>query len=366
MPAYRREWKDRQVIIPAAIVEIRDKLQKAMDSYDFTHVERISLQDLKRAKIYIEKPSPLYSFLTELIGEREDDTRFENQLDQIVFISCGQRTQEEKRLGQQIGQLVRNLTPFKPYFAENQASLEGLTSHIFNALRRAAGFIAVLHRRGFVSLEATGEGPALTRASVWVEQEIAIAAFLRQSMGIPIEVMGFIEKGIALEGVRQYVLMNPIEFERNDEVLLRLQETLPSWSQSTMPQSSLRVMIDQIPWNRNWQGYRYDKLRVAVKNDGGEPIGNYFVEIECPKKLLEPSTTYNWLEKERTTEEIAFFRIVANDTRRGGPPTIYPNDSKVVFELEFLHPGAGASQIKIIGRVSAPNQQPVSIEQQLS
>ena len=35
---------------------------------------------------------------------------------QIVFISCGQRTDEEKRLGHQIQELVRELTPFGAVF----------------------------------------------------------------------------------------------------------------------------------------------------------------------------------------------------------------------------------------------------------
>ncbi len=32
-----------------------------------------------------------------------------------IFISCGQRTPEEKALGQEIQALVRELTPFEPY-----------------------------------------------------------------------------------------------------------------------------------------------------------------------------------------------------------------------------------------------------------
>ncbi len=46
----------------------------------------------------------------------------------IVFISCGQRTGPEIQLGTEIAQLIRDLTPFEPYFAEYQTSLEGLSN----------------------------------------------------------------------------------------------------------------------------------------------------------------------------------------------------------------------------------------------
>lgn len=79
----------------------------------------------------------------------------------IVFISCGQRTDAERELGSDIGQLVSELTPFAPYFAEYQTSLEGLSKHVFHALNRSVGLIAVLHHRGNV------QPTNLLRASVW-------------------------------------------------------------------------------------------------------------------------------------------------------------------------------------------------------
>ena len=85
----------------------------------------------------------------------------------IVFISCGQQTTEEKQLGEEIQTIVRNLTPFEPYYAEYQSSLEGLTKNIFESLSRCVGFIAVMHHRGRINSDSGS-----IRASVWVEQEI--------------------------------------------------------------------------------------------------------------------------------------------------------------------------------------------------
>ena len=71
-----------------------------------------------------------------------------NQQKRIIFISCGQYSEAEKNLGMQTADLVRQLTPYQPYFAQNQTSLEGLTNHIFKALNDASGLIAIMHTRG--------------------------------------------------------------------------------------------------------------------------------------------------------------------------------------------------------------------------
>src|ERR1700724_2729710 len=94
----------------------------------------------------------------------------------LIFISCGQSTENERRLGEDICSLLAELRPdVTPYFAQNQTTAEGLSSHIVKSLHRAAGFICVMHRRGDIRTPA---GAAITRGSVWVEQEIAITAFM--------------------------------------------------------------------------------------------------------------------------------------------------------------------------------------------
>lgn len=97
--------------------------------------------------------------------------------DQIIFISCGQVTQEEKELGNSVARLTEELTPYRAYFAQEQSALEGVTENILKALNRAVGLIAIMHPRGEV---AGLKGEKHTRGSVWVEQEIAIASFISQ------------------------------------------------------------------------------------------------------------------------------------------------------------------------------------------
>ena len=116
----------------------------------------------------------------------------------IVFVSCGQVTAGEQRLGRDVCELVRELTDYEPYFAETVTSLGGLTQNIFKRLHEAAAYVFILHARGQVSF---GNGES-TRASVWVEQEVAITAFLTQILSKQCHVAAYAKQGVALEGER--------------------------------------------------------------------------------------------------------------------------------------------------------------------
>lgn len=146
----------------------------------------------------------------------------------VVFISCGQVTEEERALGRAIVQLVEELTPFKAYLAQNQSSLAGLTENILKALNHSVGLIIVMHPRGRV---AGLHGEQHTRASVWIEQEIAIAAFLTQVLHRKLKVAAFVHKDVQREGMRDELQLNPVVFENNDEIFIRLLEILNRWKE---------------------------------------------------------------------------------------------------------------------------------------
>jgi hypothetical protein len=134
---------------------------------------------------------------------------------ELVFISCGQFTEEEISLGKALAATIDNLTPYRGYFAENQSGLESLSRHILDALNSCVGFVAVMHYRGTVEAFSKKH----PRGSVWVEQEIAIAAFLSQAQGRDLRSAVYIQEGIALEGVRQQLLLGAVSFRDNAEVL---------------------------------------------------------------------------------------------------------------------------------------------------
>jgi hypothetical protein len=131
----------------------------------------------------------------------------------LVFVSCGQYTDEEKAIGSRVCDIIRLHTEYEPYFAEAQRSFEGLSNSILAALERMSGMVVIMHRRGEVK---TPNG-VHQRASVWVEQEIAIAASLRHS-GRAIEVAAYIEDGIKREGLRDLLHMNPMTFTSSDQI----------------------------------------------------------------------------------------------------------------------------------------------------
>lgn len=134
----------------------------------------------------------------------------------VVFISCGQVTEEERALGKAIATAVEKQFKCKGYFAEDQNSLESLSRHIFSALDQCAGFVAVMHHRG----EVHGLKDAIhTRASVWIEQEVAIAAFLTQVHGKTFPIAFYIQRGIKREGVREQLRIDAIPFDKESEVL---------------------------------------------------------------------------------------------------------------------------------------------------
>lgn len=274
-----------------------------------------------------------------------------------IFISCGQRTAEEKQLGEEVGKLIEKHTKFQPYFAQTQNSLEGLTRHIFDALSRASGFIAILHRRGSVVFDTNIGIVDLVRASVWVEQEIAIAAFIQQSLKKPLNVLAFIEEGIGFEGVRQYVLLNPITFRNNEDVLTYLERVLPTWPQQavSLPTLDLKILPSQREWSQNFQGNRYDEFAVDLKNDGSEPVSSFILEVEFPRPLLNASTHYAAMIPERSNNDIAFFRITEAGHRSRMP--IHPGDPLRVFSVEFLHPTDGEFQKRVVLRIKLPGNQ---------
>lgn len=146
----------------------------------------------------------------------------------LIFVSCGQITDQEKALGREVCALVRNLTPHEPYFAENQNSLEGLTKNILASLDEAVGLIVIMHPRGLVTLPNNQQA---IRSSVWIEQEIAIAAYITQILRRPLKIAPYIHQDIRREGMREQLHLNAIRFAAESEVLDHLRTLLPSWKE---------------------------------------------------------------------------------------------------------------------------------------
>ncbi|SRR6266566_6728076 len=181
-----------------------------------------------------------------------------------VFISCGQFTPAEKALGKQIAERVRTLTTLEPFFAEEVQDLNGLDANILRAMRDCIAFITVLHPRGEITRP---HGSKVIRASVWIEQEIAIATYIQRVENRSIPIIAFKHKSVSHEGIRNLLNLNPTEFTTEEEVLAELPKRLESWK---LPKPSGFGTIrprDQ----RDLASYNYC-TQCAVEDRGGDHL----------------------------------------------------------------------------------------------
>jgi len=68
----------------------------------------------------------------------------------LIFVSCGQLTEQEKALGVLLKAVIDDTPGFEAYFAEAVHDFEALGRNVFDALRRCVGALVVLHDRGIV------------------------------------------------------------------------------------------------------------------------------------------------------------------------------------------------------------------------
>ncbi|HEY0349631.1 MAG TPA: hypothetical protein VGC60_15895 [Pyrinomonadaceae bacterium] len=204
----------------------------------------------------------------------------------LIFISCGQVTPAEKALGRRIKELIDKSGVFQGYFAENQSTLEGVTQHIFSQLDNCFGLICVMHERGEVS-SAYGK---TVRASVWIEQELAIAAFLTAVQQRRIKIQVYSKNGIHREGVRDKVLINPKEFETDADILAHIPEMIRGWSHDIADQDARMFSRDLV----NLLDELRDNAEVLSKDlSNFQPVSEeVFREVKKSGSLagIEPST----------------------------------------------------------------------------
>src|SRR6266581_399319 len=214
----------------------------------------------------------------------------------LVFVSCGQSTPAERQLGQAIAKMVQRNTGCNAYFAQNQTNLEGVTENILKKLNDAVGFIAIIHPRGNVSNPNNASELSWVRGSVWVEQEIAIAAFISQALERPMQVRTYVHDSIRLEGLRDKLHLNPVLFHDDSEILQDLTAFLPSWrvlaQQLRKDPLSLKANIRHRPVAIAGAGDdRLYVLMAGVENDGQQDATDFRLDVEFPLTFLDGAGT---------------------------------------------------------------------------
>jgi hypothetical protein len=200
-----------------------------------------------------------------------------------VFISCGQYAPEERELGKQVCDMVAKCTPFEGYFAENQSTLRTLSENILRRLYESVGLIVIMHHRGKI------EGRDITRASVWIEQEVAIATLMEQILRRPLHVALFVQRGTAIEGIRQHLQFNPVPFTTGEEVIARLRDELPTWKEPLYQGDEERRKLA-------------DSVLLSIKTDNGHQR-NYTIQVKNHSKFdVEINCISLWSKGQRVGE----------------------------------------------------------------
>lgn len=259
-----------------------------------------------------------------------------------IFISCGQCTDAEKNLGKEIAKIVREFG-FEPFFAEDVQDLNGLDTNILSALRDCVGFITILHPRGLITRP---DDSTLTRASVWIEQEIAIVAYIQRVENRPIHTIAFKHKSVGREGVRDVIQLNPIDFNSESEILEALPERLRPLSTGLATGIQLQLKSTD---TRNQDGHPIRQLEVMLLNESNRRIENYDFELRVPAGILKHwSQTYMLEVKVPSSNSCdRYFRL---DQRNKG--IVGPRSEMQLLSMEYCKTCAGMAQSLLAGGLS--------------
>lgn len=247
----------------------------------------------------------------------------------LIFISCGQFSEDERRLGRSIADLIREVLPHaEGYFADLQTTTEGLSTHVMHALSRASAFVCVMHPRGQISRP---DGSQITRGSVWIEQEIAIMAFITQVLKRNPPLILYKHPDVGLEGMRQVLLANPTTFTDPAALLGDLRDRLPQMQLDHYADLDLVALVgfDRRKRESNGSRHVYD-LTVDVKNVGRQMVREFDLRVFFPRDFVAPGATY---DHALSTESHLCFRA---DGRRA-PHGLYAGDTlQNPLQIEYV------------------------------
>jgi hypothetical protein len=233
-----------------------------------------------------------------------------------IFISCGQYTSAEKQLGKHISEMVRTLTDCVPFFAEEVQDLNGLDANILSALHDCVGFITVMHPRG----EIKRPNGSVVRASVWIEQEIAIATYIQRVEKRTLPIIAFKHKSVGREGIRDLLHLNPFEFDDESEILAELPKRLATWRSLKPSGIELRLTSEAAGQQ---EGHAISRLRITLVNETHRLIEKYELEVRIPSDLLKHwNTVYPSEVRRNTPGGIRYFRF----DQHGGRGALRPHD----------------------------------------
>ncbi len=151
-----------------------------------------------------------------------------------VFISCGQRHTDETLIAEKIRDLLKDKYKLDSYLAFKIQNFDDVMQ-ITRALSSCDYYLFIDFRRDSI----TRRGVLAYRGSLFTHQELALARHLGFS-----EIIALRQKGVLMEGFAKYVLSNPEEFIREDDLLEKLEKLVGKrgWNKDY----SRNLVVDQL------------------------------------------------------------------------------------------------------------------------
>jgi hypothetical protein len=188
----------------------------------------------------------------------------------LIFVSCGQLTEEERTLGRRIKAEIDTTDGYEGYFADAVQDFTGLADHILGALRRSTGAVVILHPRGRV---VSDQGQELgVRSSVWINQELAVLAYRQFFEGINIPILAFKHDSVSLEGAMTAFIINPKPLGSDEAIVSEVRSWLQNHASQGRPS-------EQDVFDQKWRTLEADDqlILVALVEEGGHDVKDFSV-----------------------------------------------------------------------------------------
>ena len=199
---------------------------------------------------------------------------------QVVFLSCGQLHKHELELGRQLCDVIVDCG-YEPFYAQRRSDLRSLSEVIFDTLARSSAYIAVLHRRELL------DGGSTHRTSLFIEQELAVAAYIRRSRELPI--LFYVQRGVERKGVRSTLLLNASfpdteDFESDSEVLEHARQELPRLSMAAVGHRGKAMKVEiRASWATD--GSANMMITCSARNEGTEIPSRVQLQVLVPREF---------------------------------------------------------------------------------
>ncbi len=244
-----------------------------------------------------------------------------------VFISCGQRPDEEKHAFE-----VKKWfdgRDFNAYVAKRTQDIQDVNSAIIDELMLSDYFVFIDFKREPINFFRTK-----FRGSLFSHQEVALAYYSNFD-----KVIFLSEKGVLLEGFLEYILGNPITFNHRNEIVSKIEEEVErsGW----MSEYSRHLVLGDISsdlqaWDYGdqtggmsqfiWQG----KIKNLRKDIAARDV------LAILRRITDTSTVKTQLSPDQAFLKWAGIAAIA----KGYSRTIFPESEGVLdlFALSFVNP----------------------------